>query len=285
MYSVPTISHFEVKNSKAEPNFTNRAIICGVVGLCECIISVTAFVHFLGLIFGFTLFISALWIHYFQTREPTVTKFFMLTSQKDGDAKNKNWSTWILLSVNSLHIWITLLLLIIGVSNIWIERNIVQFPNTCSPQPGCARVARDFNHRDDLVDKNDVITFSGLKMQDVRLALVQWIQTEFDGTIVFNNSPAESKRNTGLNKNEVTKSNNILIHTLYVSYFFGFVDDMLLQVVDCNKDGAKISVEVQSVLRIGVGDLEVNPRRVANMYSCLASSFDKNHTSSSGKVC
>jgi uncharacterized protein (DUF1499 family) len=150
-----------------------------------------------------------------------------------------------------------------------------------------------------LVDKNDVITFSGLKMQNVRVALVNCIQTEFDGTIVFNSNPVDSERNTGSVNNNVTTSNNailsdkniiplsnnILIHTLYVSYFFGFVDDMLLQVVDCNEDGAKISVEVQSVLRIGVGDLEVNPRRVANMYSCLASSFDKNHTSSFGKVC
>lgn len=189
------------------------------------------------------------------------------------------------MSINSLHICITLLLLTVGVSNIWIERDIVQFPNTCYPQPGCARVARDFNHRDNLVDKNDVITFSGLKMENVRVALVECIQTEFSGTIVFNNNPIDSKENTGLNSNEATRSNNILIHAFYSSYFFGFVDDMLLQVVDCNQDGAKISVEVQSVLRIGVGDLEVNPRRVANMYSCLAGSFDKKHVASSGKVC
>ena len=67
-------------------------------------------------------------------------------------------------------------------------------------------------------------------------------------------------------------------HINYSSTFWGFVDDMSIGILDCqqfvngNEDIGSaytltaIGVQIQSQLRIGDYDFEVNPTRIADFY-------------------
>mmetsp|Transcript_12092 Transcript_12092/g.12092 ORF Transcript_12092/g.12092 Transcript_12092/m.12092 type:complete len:97 (+) Transcript_12092:341-631(+) len=93
------------------------------------------------------------------------------------------------------------------------------FPTQCLPEPGCSRVARDFNHRANYVDPKDIITISGLNVENIHNTLKGCIQNEQIGTIIADEVPQSAP-------------NNRLLHSIFVSNFFGFIDDMYLQIVD-----------------------------------------------------
>jgi uncharacterized protein (DUF1499 family) len=246
-----------------------------VIGLAQTILSVISFTHVIGLIFGATLFIYGLIASLLSNPKRVESRFLkMTTSQNDQneDDSGEKALRGVLGWINKLHIMITLLLLTIKIFNLRLAQNLSSFPTQCLPDPGCARVSQQFNHRDDEVDPKDIITVEGISKEVFTTTLLDCITLDFQGTV---KSEAPS----------TLHPENTLIHTLFVSGFFGFVDDMYLEVVDCNGASNKLSLQVQSALRIGKGDLGVNPQRVSDMYSCIAYNIEQHLIVSTGRVC
>lgn len=225
------------------------------------------FIHPLGFMFGISLFAYGIFTKFYGSGLP----------QEDyqvdvKDKKIKNWISEIFRTINTAHVIVTLLLLTIGVANLKIDRHLDSFPHECLPEPGCSRVSREFNHRDELVNPSDVITVSGLTKDSLNHVIQNCVQNSEMGTIQYSAQSSTSPLNT-------------LTHSIFVSSFFGFIDDMYLQTVDCQNNQSKFSIEVQSVLRIGQSDLGVNPQRVASMYTCIANGVQGSAVTSTGKVC
>ena len=173
---------------------------------------------------------------------------------------------------NKFLIFASIVLLAIKGYNLKAQNNWNYFPRVCVPDGGWSRVSQAFNHRDDEVIKNNVFTVSGLSLQVIDNTLVDWLSVQKKGTIIYN----EASYDQPLNK---------LSHTLFVSDVFGFVDDMYVEIVDCSKNKQLYSFNIQSALRLGEGDLGVNPRRVAAIYQCLADNIGDRYKVTKGKVC
>lgn len=67
-----------------------------------------------------------------------------------------------------------------------------------------------------------------------------------------------------------------IFHLNFASIFFGFVDDMFLQIIKCTKtDGGQqeisLGLEIQSQSRLGNFDFGVNPSRISNFLQCIES--------------
>lgn len=139
----------------------------------------------------------------------------------------------------------------------------------CVPDDGCSRVARNFNHRDDVVIKNNVFTVSGLSQKVLDNTLALCLE---DGTTIYNTASYDEPM-------------NLLSHTLFVSPIIGFVDDMYIEIVDCNKNKQTYSFNVQNSIRIGQTDFGTSPRKVAAIYECLAENIGADRIISRGKVC
>ena len=245
-----------------------RYLISMIIGGLETIVSLLQVFHPLGFIFGVLLLIYGI-LGKFYVNEPTKNPEKHYFIRKGEDVKLINTLAFILRQANSVLIVVTSLLLLIGISNLMIDRNFDTFPSQCLPEPGCSRVSSEFNHRDFLVDPSDVITISGVEEETIHSELLYCIKKDQGGRILSDTTSADV--------------GNPFIHTVFISRFFGFIDDMYLQIIKCNSK--KFGIEVQSQLRIGESDFDVNPQRVADMYGCIGSRFRKQNIASTSKVC
>lgn len=256
---------------------STQGIISIIVGAAETILSAIDFTHPLGTIFGITLAISGVFLQTFSDFLMSKTKLIKYERKTNQQSINDvngcfSWIFSLIYTINKAHILVTFLLFVIKIFNLKMEHSLSDFPNQCIPDPGCARIAEDFNHREDQTDMNDVITIGGISKDIVHNTLLDCIQLEFEGTIKYDGQSREHEENQ-------------LIHSLFVSNFFGFVDDMYLEIMDCTHDEKTFSVQVQSALRIGKSDLGVNPKRVADMYHCLNENFDQDLVIGRGTIC
>lgn len=153
--------------------------------------------------------------------------------------------------------------------NLQSQNNWNYFPKICVPDEGCARVSRSFNHRDDIVIKNNVFTVSGLNQQVLENTLALCLD---EGTTIYNSASYDEPMNK-------------LSHTLFVSPVLGFVDDMYVEIVDCSKNKQLYSFNIQSSIRMGQSDYGTSSRRVAAIYQCLADNISADRITSKGRVC
>ena len=72
-----------------------------------------------------------------------------------------------------------------------------------------------------------------------------------------------------------------LIHVTFNSALFGFIDDMYMATYVYDPVGALLSqrkLKIQSQLRTGESDLNINYQRVQNMLNCLNDTFENAST-------
>mmetsp|Transcript_27186 Transcript_27186/g.24071 ORF Transcript_27186/g.24071 Transcript_27186/m.24071 type:complete len:274 (+) Transcript_27186:51-872(+) len=250
-------------------NWSVRSVVSLVVGGLETLVSLNQIFHPIGFILGVLLLAFGI-ITNFYTCNLTKIPESMEERYIQQNKKVENVGSFLIKIVNIALILVTSLLFLIGVANLVIDRDFNTFPNECLPEPGCSRVACDFKHRDYLVNPAHIVTISGVEQEIIHDELLYCIKRDQGGTI------ASDQIIVGDEKNR-------LIHSLFISGFFGFIDDMYLQIVNCAPN--KYSIEIQSVLRIGESDFEVNPQRVADMYECISDGFERKNIAQTGSVC
>lgn len=184
--------------------------------------------------------------------------------------------------------------MIIKSINIAKDPVIKEFPETCEPEGGCARVMiYGFNHRDNKVDTNNLFTINHLGVHNTEDIVKGCIDDQSQGRIEYVNGTSDT--------NTTTKS-SIFYHVNYSSIFWGFVDDMSIQITTCDPEDSKLSwyqdletsshryadvtvgVQIQSQLRLGSSDFGVNPKRIAKMYKCLNKNIPDNYISDRGAI-
>lgn len=116
------------------------------------------------------------------------------------------------------------------------------FPEACSKLQGCARVAESHPHRQG--QESPLRLRTGLEA--ARHEAAAWISAQPRAEVL---SDVAEGGGTGAR----------VIHARFVSFLWGFADDFWVR-LSCAGDSRTV-VEVMGQLRLGVGDLEVNPTR------------------------
>ena len=119
------------------------------------------------------------------------------------------------------------------------------------------------NHRTEFIDDFYILTVADSNFDGSMLVPVieSCIKSELQSSLEYNSSDFADKAS--------------FYHASFASLFFGFVDDMFIDVFNCPNNLDYVSIQIQSKLRLGQSDLGVNPIRVENMYTCIFETFSQ----------
>ncbi|KAF8064645.1 hypothetical protein HT031_003446 [Scenedesmus sp. PABB004] len=124
-----------------------------------------------------------------------------------------------------------------------------RFPESCAAKPqGCARVAATASHRSGGLAPLRLDT----TVAAAKGAALNWISAQPRAKVLDDLRLLDGEA---------------LLHARFVSRLWGFSDDLWVRVT-CAEGGAAL-VEVQGSLRLGVGDMGVNPARCAALLEAL----------------
>lgn len=166
---------------------------------------------------------------------------------------------------------------------------IRKFPETWHPPEGWAMVKIDgTRYRTEKVKDKHLYTINHFGMHNTNDIVEYCIKDPSQGRIQYHGKSTYSS----------------LYHVNYASFFFGFVDDMTIEIVNWTqfyietkpemlptyleslKDSTDaVGVQIHSNLRIGKSDFGVNPDRIQDFYKCLNQNIDDSLKSDYGKIC
>lgn len=145
-----------------------------------------------------------------------------------------------------------------------------EFPLECEPENGCARIMiSGDHHRSSQVNFTNLFTINHLGVNNTNDIIRSCVDKQSQSRIEY----------TG-----TTSTSPSFFHVNFASIFWGFVDDMTIEVIPCvtfgeadslhpgeehmMKDNIQpaLAIQVQSQLRLGKSDFGVNPYRIANFY-------------------
>ena len=186
--------------------------------------------------------------------------------------------------VFAIHVFFLALVLwfiLIKIINLVRDPNIKKFPNHCIPDKGCANVkVQGENHRDYEVDSSNLYTVNLLGVNNINDVINICVADQAQGRIEHSGETSQSPS---------------LYHVNYSSIFWGFVDDMIIEIIIWaprqleitnteNSNVRALAVQVQSQLRMGSSDFGINPKRVANFYQCLNDNIPNPYKSGYGSL-
>ena len=151
--------------------------------------------------------------------------------------------------------------ILIKIYNVINQPMKLEFPDDCLPLMGWAQVTLNNNFRNDKVEMKNVVTFSQDNMTDNQIAQIieNCINEEFQSRIIYQRLKSEDR--------------TTFFHAEFASLFFGFTDDMFIEVIECQNLQNMNSIQIQSKLRLGLSDFGINPIRIDNMYECIYQSI------------
>ena len=142
-----------------------------------------------------------------------------------------------------------------------------EFPLECEPENGCARIMISGEHH--RITQVDLFTINHLGVNNTNDIIRNCVDKQSQSRIEYTGS---------------TNASPSFLHVNFASIFWGFIDDMTIEVIPCayfDKVNSKtlgdnstvmdniqpaLAIQVQSQLRLGKSDFGVNPQRIANFY-------------------
>lgn len=149
-----------------------------------------------------------------------------------------------------------------------------QFPDSCgdwSVPHGCTRVTLQKSgcFREQDIPSQNALIFN-INVDRVLNTQIEQCVNQLEGAKLMHPSDLSSDNSHGS-----------LIHVSFNSALFGFIDDMYMVTQEYLPSGAKIQqrqLKIQSQLRTGNRDLDVNYSRVKGMLDCLNQTFENSST-------
>ena len=241
-------------------NLNGEQLLTLTIGWVCIITWVFGYPHCNGVLIGFGLLFLSLFL-----------KINKPYNKLDSEESNLTWLK--LQSVMKAYKILVISIILINLANINLQMKITEFPKECMPETGWARVSANFNFRDYGVNPNDIVNFSDVPFDNLNRTISSCALK--DKKSVIENIVTQSERH----------QNNVIYHIAKMSTIFGFIDDMTVEITPCGNHSNAYSINIQSVLRLGLSDLGVNPNRIADMYSCIAEEIPQDKIISRGKVC
>ena len=155
------------------------------------------------------------------------------------------------------------------------------------------------NHRADKVNPDHLFTINQFGVQNTEDIIKDCAKEQGQSRIEYSSTEVKNLNNNNYqNTSEDKLSARVqsFFHINFSSSFWGFVDDMSIGILDWQQfknnqtfdinDNvpSAIGVQIQSQLRVGEYDFDVNPTRVADFYECLSSRIDKSFISDKGSI-
>ncbi|KIY97449.1 hypothetical protein MNEG_10513 [Monoraphidium neglectum] len=140
---------------------------------------------------------------------------------------------------------LVMLLLLVRAASPDPKATAAAFPERCTKLEGCGRVAERHPHR----AGPEVPLKLRTTLEGARGAAAAWVRALPRAEVLYD--AADGGADGG--------GRALLVHARVLTFFWGFADDFWVR-LSCAGDGAAL-VEAQGQLRLGVGDLGVNPAR------------------------
>lgn len=189
-----------------------------------------SYVHYLGILFNSILVVGAVF----------ELSLIIIKSKKDVDYVSDVPIPAHHPFTKLMNILFTLILICafvfmgIRIANVLNFPILSHFPEDYPLEYGCARVAYDFDHRDESIDLSHVISVKGLGQEHKLATVIDYcINSEFQSDVRYErlgNLPTSST----------------FYHAEFASMFFGFTDDMYIEIIDCTDLPGYISIQIQS---------------------------------------
>lgn len=167
------------------------------------------------------------------------------------------------------------------------DHGMAHFPTACDARQGCARIALENPWRDDGLAP---LTFSA-PAKEALFAVLQWVtdgnQPGVSSGGAGGGGSGAGKKRSGERRRVIAIHNQaaegggpdgIIVHVRAISFLWGFADDVVVS-IRCSGgagagaggevNGAMALVQVHGQLRLGVGDMGVNPDRNARLWGFL----------------
>ena len=198
-------------------------------------------------------------------------KWFCLPSVK----KDKMYMRLFFFILYFVFISLVLIFIILKVISLANKPNITSFPKKWEPSGGCSRVmVWEDNHRDSKVNPNNVFTIVRIGVSNTKDLIFSWIDKQTQAFLEF----SDKNKSKGF------------FHVNFSSIFFGFIDDMFIEVIPCTETsgGAQeisLALNIQSQSRIGSTDFGTNPRRISEFLEWMSNQLPDMYIANRNDAC